>query len=257
MTDTNIIKNTLPAEQPAAEAVRWLRFLPRWSLLVGLATLTLPIVFVVGIGQQDSDDALGAIFVELLQAVRSPGMFRLGWTLDAIVWLLIGGSLLTLAGTLRRHAPVRGGFIAACGVAQVIGAAASLLRLNGIGDLAGLYAAAATAEQALYLSAHLNLWRVINALNHTGVLLQGTGFLLAAWAAFSLRGFPRWLAAWLALPGILSVVQFVLVAAGAPFWRPLNILGLVGNIALNFAMAVSLWRPSSTLVSAVAGESAG
>lgn len=255
---TDFVEKAMPPEQTVAEPVRWLRFLSRWSLMVGSVTLALPIVFFGGVGQQASDNALGAEYAELLQAVRSPGMYRVGWTLDAVVWLIMGGSLLTLAGILRRHAPIRATFIAACGVAQLTGSLAGFIRLNGISDLAALYATAALDQQAVLLESYLNLWRVINSHYHIGTLLQGVGFLLAAWGVFSLRGFPRWLAVWLALPGWLAVVQFVLVAAGAPFSRPLNIFDvIVGNVALNFAMAVALWRPSTTLVSAVAGESAG
>src|SRR5258707_14034228 len=96
-------------------SARWLVFLPRWSLVAGLVILALPIVIFGGIGKLASDNALGAEYAELLQAVRSPGMYRLGMTLDAVGWLMIGGSLLTLAGILRRPAPLRANLIAARG----------------------------------------------------------------------------------------------------------------------------------------------
>ena len=219
-------------------------------------TLTLPLVLYGGVGQQAADTALGAAYVELLQAVRSPGMYRVGWTLDALVWLMIGGSLLTLAGILRSHAPIQSIFIATCGIAQVTGSLGSFLRLNGISDLAARYATTALDQQAVLRESYLNLWRVINSCYHVGILLQGVGFLLAASGVFSLRGFPRWLAVWLALLGVLAVVQFILVAAGTPFSRPLNIFGvIVGNVALNIALAIALWCPSPTLVAAIVGES--
>jgi len=241
-----------------AEPVRWLRFLPRWSLMVGLATLPLPIVFLGGVGQQTSDNALGAEYVELLQAVRSPGMFRVGWTLDAAIWLMLGSSLLALAGILRRHVRIRARFIAVCGVAQLSGALGGFFRLNGISDLAALYVTVAPDQQVVLLESYLDLWRVINSCNHIGVLLQGAGFLLAAWGVFSLRGFPRWLAVWLALPGLSAVAQFVLLAAGVPFLQVLTIIGLIaGNITLSFAVTVALWRPSILLVSAFVGEFTG
>jgi hypothetical protein len=254
---TDFVEKTISSEEIVAEPVCWLRFLPRWSLMVGLVTLTLPIVFLGGVGQQASDSALGAEYVELMQAVRSPGMFRVGWTLDAVIWLMLGGSLLALAGIQRRHAPIRATFIAACGIAQLFGALGSFLRLNGISDLAARYVPASPDRQVVLLESYLHLWRVIHSSNHIGVLLQGAGFFLAAWGVFSLRGFPRWLAVWLALPGLLAIAQFVLFAAGAPFLHVLNIIGVIaGNIALNFAMTVALWRPSISLVSAVSGESA-
>ena len=68
-----------------AESARWLRFLPRWSLAVGLFTLALPITIFGGIGFIATDSALGSDYIELLQAVRTPAMFRLGWTIDAII----------------------------------------------------------------------------------------------------------------------------------------------------------------------------
>ena len=77
-----------------AEVAVWLRLLPRWSLTVGLATLLLPIVLFGGIGQEAGDTAHGLEYVELLQAVRSPVLFRIGWIIDALIWLLIGGSLV-------------------------------------------------------------------------------------------------------------------------------------------------------------------
>jgi len=248
-----ITDKTMPPEQTVAEPVRWLRLLPRWSLVAGFVILALPVVLFGGVGQQASDNALGADYAELLQAIRSPGMYRLGTTLDAVGWLMIGGSLLILAGILRRHAPRRATFIAACGIAQLTGSLGGFMRLNGISDLAVHYANTAPNQQAILLESYLNLWRVINSQFHAGNLLQGAGFLLAAWAVFSLSGFPRWLAIGLALPGLLPLVQFILVAAGAPFSLSLIIFHvIVGTVALDFAMAIALWRPSPKLVSAVA-----
>lgn len=253
----HLTEKTMPPEQSVAEPVRWLRLLPRWSLVAGFVILALPVVIFGGVGQQASDNVLGAEYAELLQAIRDPVIYRVGMTLDAVGWLMIGGSLLILAGVLRRHAPIRASFIAVCGIAQLTGSLGGFMRLNGISDLATHYAIAAPDQQAVLLESYLNLWRVINSFFHAGNLLQGAGFLLVAWAVFSLSSFPRWLAIWLALPGLLPIAQFILVAAGAPFSLPLIIFHVViGTVALNFAMAVALWRPSSKLVSAVAGESA-
>ena len=79
------------------EPFRWLHFLPRWSLIVALATLALAIVFMVGLGQHTSDNTLGAEYTELLQAVRIPGIFRALWTIDALIWLMLGVILIALA----------------------------------------------------------------------------------------------------------------------------------------------------------------
>ncbi len=242
----------VPLAQNTDDSVRWLRFLSRWSLVAGLVILALPVVIFGGVGQQASDNALGAAYAELLQAVRSPGLYRVGMTLDAVGWLMIGGSLLTLAGVLRRHAPIRATVIAACGIAQLTGSLGGFMRLNGISDLAARYATATPDQHAALLQSYLDLWRVINAHFHAGNLLQGAGFLLVAWAVFSLRGFPRWLASWLVLPGLLPLVQFVLVAAGAPFSLALIVFHVVvGIVALDFALAVAFWRPSPALFAAV------
>ncbi len=255
---TDLADKAISPEEMGSEPVGWLRFLPRWSLLVALATLALLIVFLGGVGQQASDNALGAEYVELLQAARSPVMFRVGWTIDAMIWLMLGGSLLALAGILRLHAPIRAAFIVVCGIAQLFGALGSFLRLDGISNFGALYATISPDQQVVLLESYLQLRRVINPSNQIGVLLQGAGFLLAAWGVFSLRGFPRWLAVWLALPGLLATAQFVLFVTGTQFLPVLNIVGIIaGNIALNFAMAIALWRPSARLISGVAGESAG
>jgi len=240
-----------------AEPIRWLRFLSRWSLIVGLVVVVLPVLYFGGAAQQPSGSSLGAEYAELVQAARSPAMYRVTWIFDALVWLMIGVTLLALAGILRRHAPIRATFIAACGIAQLTGSLAGFVRLIGISGLAALYPTAVPDRQAVLLQSYLNLWPVINSFYLVATLLQGVGLLLAAWGVSSLRGFPRWLAIWLALPGLLAVLQFIIVTTGAPFSRPLNFIAvIVGTFGLNLAIAVSLWHPSTTLASAVAGEPA-
>ena len=234
--------------EESSKPLRWLQFLPRWTLAVGLVSLMLPLAFLFGIGQEASDAALGPAYIELLQASRTPVMFRLAWAIDALVWLLLGGTLVVLSGTLRRSAPLTTAFITACGLAQLFGAWGSLMRLDGISGLAVEFAGAPVAEQTRLQEAFLDLWQIIDAANHLGVLLQGVGFLLAARGLLSVKSFPRWLALWLALPGALSLIQFVLFAAGLPYLRALNITGLLaGNIALNFTITLALWRPSDAL----------
>jgi hypothetical protein len=229
--------------------LRWLRLLPRLSLLTAFTAIALPVAFLSGVGQQASDNALGPDYVELLQAVRSAGMFRVAWAMDAAVWLMLGGILIAVAGILGRQTPIRARFIAICGMTQQFGALGSLLRLDGISDIATRYLPASPDQQAALLGSYLDLWRVINSSNHLAVLLQGMGFLLVAWGLYSLRGFPRWLAAWFALPGALGIAQFGLFVTGADYLFALNVLGLVaGNIALNLAIAVALWRPPKLLI---------
>jgi len=225
--------------------------------MVGLVVLALPVLYFGGVAQQPSGSPLGAEYAELMQAMRGPALYRVTWIFDALVWLLIGVTLLALAGILRRHAPIRASFIRACGIAQFTGSVAGFIRLSAISDLAAHYPSAVPDQQAVLLQSYLNLWPVINSLYLVGTLLQGMGLLLAAWGVSSLRGFPRWLAIWLALPGLLAVLQFFIVTAGGPFSRPLNFIAvIVGTFGLNLAMAASLWRPSTILASAIAGETA-
>ena len=237
------------------EPERWLHFLPRWSLLVALTSLSLPILFLGGLGQQATDLLLGQDYVELLQAARNPPMFRFVWSVDALIWLMIGVSLLAFAGVLQRHAPLPATIIAGCGLAQLFGVFGSFLRLNGIYELGSRYLATAASDQGVILEFYLQLQLVIQAANLVGVMLQGVGFILIAVSSFTLRGFPRWLAIWLLLPGILALAQFSLIVLGTGYLFVLNVIGLIGgSIALNLALAVVLWRPRSGLKAAVAGS---
>jgi hypothetical protein len=239
-----------------SDSVRWLRFLPRWSLLTGLSAMLLPIAFLSGIGQKVSDNVLGSKFVELLQATRNPEMFRVAWGIDAITWLMLGVVLITAAGIIRRFSPIQATFITICGAAQVLGAFGSFLRLDGISDIAASYSIALPDQQVKLLGSFLNLVRVINSSNHIAVLLQGLGFLMVSWGFFRLNGFPRWLAAWYALPGLLSLAQFGLFLTGNDYIFALNVIGLIaGNFALNIVTTIVLWRPSNTLFLNVAGKS--
>jgi hypothetical protein len=247
---------TMLTEKQVPDAVRWLQFLPRWSLTTGLVSLTLPIVFLIGIGQKASDNVLGAEFVELMQAARNPGMFRAAWGIDAIIWLMLGVVLIAAAGIIRRLSPIHATFITICGATQVLGAFGSFLRLDGISDIAARYSIISPDQHAELLGSYLNLSRVIDSSNHIAVLLQGLGFLMIFRGFFRLSGFPRWLAAWYALPGLLSMAQFGLFITGAEYLFALNVTGLIaGNIALNIASAIILWQPSKTLIFSAAGKS--
>lgn len=232
------------------EPLRWLNFLSRMSLITAIGAATIPIAFLWGIGQEVSDEALGPEYVELLQAARNPGMFRAAWTIDAIIWLMLGGILIAAAGILRHQTPIRARFISVCGLIQTFGGLGSFLRLDGISDIAARYVLTAPAQKAGLLNSYLDLWRVISSLNHIAVLFQGVGFLLVVWGFYTLRGFPRWLAIWFGLPGLLAIVQFGIFITGAAYVFALNVLGLVaGNIALNLAITITMWQPSKELIS--------
>jgi len=82
--------------------------------------------------------------------------------------------------------------------------------------------------------------------------------MLIAWVAWEWMGFPRWLAVWLAIPGLLGLVLFILLATDSPSALLITILMLydIGRISLSVAMAVKFWRPSATLVGSAASTAA-
>jgi hypothetical protein len=251
----------IPTEHPAQhshielEPVRWFMLLPRWSLIVALFTLTLPVLILVVIGQQPDDIALGLEYVELLQAVRSPIAFRLGWAVDAIIWLLLGGSLLIMGGSLRRKDPIMAVMIGVSGIAQLIGFLGTLIRLQGTMDLALIYSSVSPDQQGAVLNSYLDLWRIIRPHFSVPLLFSGLGFLLAAHCFFTVRSFPRWLAIWIAIPGILGISQFIITMVGLPKLEMLNFIGVgLGNIGLNLAIAIILWRPSDSIYAALMGD---
>ena len=134
------------------------------------------------------------------------------------------------------------------------------MRLNGVADLASRYSVASADQQAVLLQSFLDLNLVIGSFFHGGQLLQGAGFLLVAWTALSVAGFPRWLAYWIGLPGLTSlalfVIDFLFIGRDAPsFFFPVLLFHIVvGIIALDVTMASRFWRPSPELVSAFASE---
>lgn len=244
--------NTNIPEEIIPEPLRWLNFLPRVTLLNALGAIILSIVFLGGIGQQISDEAMGPEYVELLQAIREPVMFRAAWVIDAVIWIMIGVILLSISGILRYQAPLKARFISVCGIMQAFGALGSFMRLDGISDIATRYMIASSNQQAGLLDSFLELWRVINSSNHLAVLFQGIGFLLVAWGFYLLRGFPRWLATWFGLPGLLAIAQFGIYITGAAYLFLINVLGLIaGSIALNIAISITLWRPAEELISSL------
>ena len=235
-----------------AESVRWLVLLPRWSLLVAFASLALAAVLIGAVGLRASDLAQGPEYIELLQAVRSPTLYRLGWMIDAFVWLLIGGSLMILGHILHRQSPIIATLIVISGIAQVIGFLGTLTRLHGTLDLALVYSMSTIDQRYAILDEYSDLWRVIMSYFLVPLFFSGVGYLLAARKYFTLVGFPRWLAAWFAIPGLLAFTQFSVVALGMPKVEALNYIGVgFGNIALNSTVAFVLWQPSRNLITSL------
>jgi len=228
---------------------RWWRFLSRWALVAGLAGVGLLVVYIGGVGIAPSDAALGPEFTELMQAVRSPALYRVATLLDALGWALMAGVLLSVAMIVRHYAPIRAVLIAACAIGLISGVLGGFMRLVGLSQLAGMYAAATPAQQSGVLAATLTLENVIAANFAAGDLLAGVAFVLAAWSLAAIAGFPRWLALWLGLVGILSLVLFVVAATGG-FSFPLVFLTVLVMFGAYFAIAFRLRRPLPAMTAA-------
>jgi hypothetical protein len=239
-------------EQPNVESARWLHFLSRWALatvifgIVGLA------IYFDGIGFVPSDNALGVAYSDLMQAVRAPVMFRIFMTFDAVGWLMIGVTLLTLSVILKNAAPICSLLITACGVGMLIGSLGGFMRLVGVSDLAAQYAIATPAQQVALLPSALALYETISAHFGAGGVLQGAGYLLVASVTFAQRAFPRWLVGWFILAGILELVQATTAALGAFSFIVLFLTVIVGVWGLNIAITIAFWRASPTPAPATA-----
>ena len=241
----------------SSDTERWLRFLARWALVMVLMGLALLVAYLGGIGFAPSDTALGAEYSELLQAVRAPTMYRLAMTFDASGWLMMGGTLLTLAIILKNHTPIRAMLIAACGMGLLVGVVGGGIRLVGISGLAGQYAISAPGQQAAVLAPMLALYEIVSALFVVGDVLAGAAFLLVASAAFGLAIFPRWLTGWFILAGVLSLLQAVTSAVGAFSFPILLLTVVIGILGLHAAIAVAFWRVAPASQPVPAGTSAG
>lgn len=240
----------VPLAQSIDDSSHWLRFLSRLAAVAGLASLALIIVFIGGIGVDPSDSAKGQAYAELMQAIRSPVLYRLAMLFDALGWALMGGTLVILAAIVRRDAPIRATLAAACALGLISGVLGGFMRLVGVSHLASLYSSATPDQQTGLLQAYLVLREdVIGAHFAAGNLLAGAAYVLVAWSLRSLAGFPRWLALWLAIMGMLSLALFVVAAIGT-FSFPLVLLTVLVLTGANFALARTLWNPPSALMSA-------
>ena len=234
------------------EWARWLHFLSRWTLATVLFGIVGLAIYFGGIGFVPSDSALGVAYSDLMQAVRAPVMFRIFMTFDAIGWLMIGVTLLTLAVILKNAAPIRSLLIAACGVGMLVGSLGGFIRLVGVSDLAAQYAIATPAQQTALLSSALALYETISAHFVAGGVLQGAGYLLVASVSLGLRAFPRWLVGWFILAGILELVQATTAALGAFSFIVLFLTVIVGVWGLNIAITIAFWRASPAPIPATA-----
>ena len=164
---------------------------------------------------------------------------------------MIGGTFIIFAVSSVRRASIRAAFIAGCGVAQLTGSTGAVLGMKGISDLASRYAETATDQQAPLLQSFV-VNSVIPSNYMVASLLPGAAFLLIAWMARRWIGFPRWLAVWLIIPGVLALALFTLQASG----RPAGIIfpfGVIALISAHVAIAATIWRPSATFVASAIG----
>jgi hypothetical protein len=217
----------------------WKQGLAAFSIPATIIALALPLTFIMVVGDQPGDLARGEALRELLMASRAPNAYRVAMVFETLLWLAFGITLVLLAGLLHRHAPRRAALIAAAGAGQAVGMLTGCLRLALISPLAAQYASDPDTAIRLFPGSQ----RLAQAPWQAGSLILGVGFFMAATVAWTLPGFPRWLAGWMFIPALLPLVQFVVVATGHPFIVPLAIANnVVGYGAMSLAMALA-FRP--------------
>jgi hypothetical protein len=224
----------------------WFKFMSRWALLAGLLQLGLLLAFFSVVLPAAQNSPLPVEYAEIAAASRNPALYRLTITLDVADWLALGGFLITLAVLLVRQAPIRGTFIAACGMGMVSGFVGAYTRLNATSELAARYLTAAPDQQATLLQSYLDIQRAISADFSAAGLLWGLALVLAASAAWSMAEFPRWLTVLIALPGLIQLPKTVFeIATGANLFLILIILEEPLLIVAYFAVARAFWRQTA------------
>ena len=222
----------------------WIRFLARFAPIVSLVALSLVVMFFSAVGFADSDNVLGLLYAELLQAGRVPSAYQLAMIFDAFGWLTIGVSLIAFSRIFREAAPIRSTFIFVAGMGHLLGFLGGTLRMTAIHDIAVQYAATSDPTIRMGLSnAYLAVSSVIGGLFLAGDVLATIGWLLVGAAAWTSRILPRWVAAWTLSSGILIAVFTPLSAANASFAFPILLVYILsGVIAFHLVFAVKFWR---------------
>ncbi|HET9223400.1 MAG TPA: DUF4386 family protein, partial [Roseiflexaceae bacterium] len=215
---------------------RWLHLLSRWALVSGLALLGVLVTFGIGAAASQGS-ALPPEYDELVWAAQLPVLYRVAAAFDLATWLGLDGLFILIATGFACRAPIRSSFIAACGAGQLAGAIGAFTRLIGVSDVAARYAIAVPDQQPALLRSFLDLQLVINAHFAAGSLLWSAGLLLVAWAAWSARVFPRWLAVLLALAGACNLMGDLIGIADAPLPFALFILPLILLVSSLFGIA--------------------
>lgn len=224
---------------------RWFKFLSRWALFAGLVNVGLFLFYGLWFVPASQGSPLPPQYDELSAAISAPVLHRFAIAFDVAAWLVLGVFIIALAAVLTRRTPIRSVFIAACSIGAVAGLIGAFVRLDGVGNLAARYEAAAPDQQEALLRSYLDLQLVINSGFTAGGLLWGIAFVLVASAAWRAAEFPRWLAGLIAVPGILNV-------AGNVFWTVTGKAALDGIVftavlllpVIYFAVAGVFWRES-------------
>lgn len=152
---------------------RWFKFLSRWALFAGLVNVGLFLFYGLWFVPASQGSPLSPQYDELSAAISAPVLHRFAIAFDVAAWLVLGVFIIALAAVLTRRTPIRSVFIAACSIGAVAGLIGAFVRLDGVGNLAARYEAAAPDQQEALLRSYLDLQLVINSGFTAGGLLWG------------------------------------------------------------------------------------
>jgi hypothetical protein len=231
-----------------------LRFLSRWALIPPLAVIGSQIVFQNMLGGQSvfptQPDIHPDVYFNLVLAGQSPGLYRLATLLFVVLFVGLGGTLLTFAIVFAARSPLASGFLAACAVGQLGGILGPFVRVGATADLAARYATASAAQQPALLEVFRAFNEADTVMTYVAFGLFGIGCLLVAALTQAVAGFPRWLTVWFAVAGIagLAIVAALFVTGSIVPFPVLGIQILIGVLGLHLAIALAFWRavPSTT-----------
>lgn len=226
----------------------WARLLPRVAVAMAALPILFLIVSLVGVGDEESDHALGDDYTQFLAAGRTPVLFQLAMIVCAAGWAAVGAFLLAVARTAQPAAPLRSSFTYAAGVLCAFGVLYGIVGLTGVARLGLDFTVAEGSERFVLAAAYLTLFQVQGALFSIAMLVQGLGFLLAGSALSHVRGVPPGLGGWVVIPGASSLVVWVLGLAAnnrpdlTPILGPAYFLHLLALAAVGVVVAARMRR---------------
>ena len=222
----------------------WKRFLRCWTLVAGFSMLGLFVVFSIVQGAA-ADSPLAEKYEELAGATASPGLYRLASVFDVAVWLGLGGMFVAFGAVLARQAKVRSTLVMACGIGQIAGVIGAFTRLEGLTELAADYTGTGAEQQAELLRSSLDLELVVYTHFAAGSLLWTTALFLVASVGWRMVHFPRWLAALMAVTGVLNLTTDVFgIVTVEDVPDAISLLALTGLMAVFFGVARAFRRKS-------------